>query len=112
MKNVLVLSVFVFLLGMVFLFNEYLKENPVSAKELEKYKNSFTIVEGDVVDVGKTRSGKTKLYVCDDTGCFYVVVKEQIYCREIKVKGKVSEFKGKYYVHVYRLSDILRCSMK
>ncbi len=112
MKNVIILSLFVFILGMAFLFKEYSEGKPVSADKLARYENSFAIVEGEVVDVGKTRSGKTKLFVCDDTGCFYIVVKEQIYCKKIKVRGKVSEFRGKYYVHVYRISDVLRCSMR
>ncbi len=112
MRNLALLSVFVFMLGMIFLFNEYSEGKRVKAEKLGKYKNYMVVVEGEVVDVGKTRTGKTKLFTCDDTGCFYIVIKEPIYCKKIKAKGRVSEFRGKYYVHVYRITDVLRCSMK
>jgi len=74
---------------------------------LHKFEGSFVRVKGVVKDISKTKTNKTKLKVCDNTGCFYIILPYNISCKEIEDYGRVSEFKGKHYIFVYKKKDFI-----
>ncbi len=109
MKDLHIISLTFFFLGLLLIVYAYLNQKPSKLKDLKEYIGEFTLVEGKVLNISKTKTNKTKLLITDGTSKAYVILPYNVSCKEIMVKGKVSEYYGKYYIFVFKKKDILYC---
>ena len=108
MSVVVKLSLTLFFIGIILLFLSYSLQQPISLSKIRDYIGETVIVEGDVIEISKTRSGKPKILIKDGNYTAYVILFFN-YSEEwdrIRVKGTVNEFRNKIYIFVYNEYDL------
>jgi len=108
MSVVVKLSLTLFFIGIILLFLSYSLQQPISLSKIRDYIGETVIVEGDVIEISKTRSGKPKILIKDENYTAYVILFFN-YTEEwdrIRVKGTVNEFRNKIYIFVYNEYDL------
>lgn len=108
MSIVVKLSLISFFIGICLLSLSYLLQQPIPLSKIRDYIGETVIVEGDVIDVSKTRSGKPKLLIRDGNYTAYVILffNYTEKWNRIRVKGTVNEFRNKIYIFVFNEYDL------
>jgi len=109
MKYVLYSSFLLFLMGLAVIMYFYETQKPIKLKDLREYVGETVLVEGNVIEVDKTKSGRIKLKITDNTSTAWLIIPVNKSCKRVIAVGRVSEFMGDYYIFVYREKDILLC---
>ncbi len=109
MRETHLISLTFFFLGLFLIIFSYINQKPLKLKDLKEYLGEIVLVKGKVLNISKTKTNKTKLLITYGTSKAYIILPYNISCKEIMVKGRVSEFYGKYYIFVFKRKDILFC---
>jgi len=109
MRYVLYSSFLLFLIGLAVITYFYETQRPIKLKDLREYVGETVLVEGKVIEVGKTKSDRIKLKITDNTSSAWLIIPVNKSCKRVIAIGRVSEFMGDYYIFVYREKDILLC---
>ncbi len=104
-----ILSLVAFIIGvfMLLLLNKLPDAKIKDLYYLDGYKvETF----GKIVKIDKTSKNNTKLLICDNTACAYVITKErrEVFgenCTNLKAIGRVSIFRNDIYI----LADKIEC---
>jgi len=108
-KYILYTSLLMFVMGFAIIVYFYETQKPIKLKDLREYVGETVLIEGNVVEVDKTKSGRIKLKITDNTSTAWLIIPVNKSCKRVIAVGRVSEFMGDYYIFVYREKDILLC---
>jgi len=108
MSLVVKLSLTLFFIGIGLLLLSYLLQQPIPLSKIRDYIGETVIVEGDVINISKTRSGKPKLLIKDGEHTAYVILFFNYTEKwdRVRVKGTVNEFRNKIYIFVFNEYDL------